>query len=61
MPASEATVIKLYGGIATPDGKRLFITKLDGSLSTLVNCECVVLIVFVPPSFVQCDAVNAAR
>ena len=41
MLASDATVIKLYGGIATADGKRLFISKLDASLSTLVNCECV--------------------
>ncbi len=41
MLASDATVIKLYGGVATPDGKRLFISKLDGRFDRLANCECV--------------------
>jgi hypothetical protein len=41
MLASDATVIKLYGGVSMPDGKRLFISKLDGRFDRLANCECV--------------------
>ena len=38
--ASEAKEIALYGGMVL-DGKRIFINKLDASLSTLKECECV--------------------
>jgi hypothetical protein len=39
-PAAEAREIALYGGVVV-DGKRLFINKLDGSLASLKECECV--------------------
>lgn len=39
-PASEAKDIALYGGMVL-DGKRVFINKLDASLATLKECECV--------------------
>ena len=38
--ASEADVIRIYGGIPVEDGKkRAYITKLDTSLGSLKECE----------------------
>jgi hypothetical protein len=39
-PAAEAKEIALYGGINV-ESKKLFINKLDNSLATLRECECV--------------------
>ncbi len=38
--ASEATDIRICGGISLDEGhSRSFINKLDASLNTLANCE----------------------
>lgn len=40
--AAEAKEIKIMGGVPQDDGKkRVFITRLDATLGSLANCECV--------------------
>ena len=45
-PLTEATVVRIYGGVPYEDGgkvKRAFITKLDNGLNGLKECVCVAL------------------